>query len=234
MASNILTPEQNWRGIILLGKNTATYKLGLAKVLLDQAILGKTHISMDELSASFFELYRERLKTNRPQLNHISRKTIMERVVAKYNLEILSKEQAIEEVRINAFNDVLPRFHTIDNIPVSSNFYHFDFSTGLTITDKTFEAISNSNLQSLIEEITTRWDLLEAAFEIRKSNSKLENDIRAFYLLNGYKRTDITHLRSALDGYQKGICFYCGLPMFEENIEVDHVIPRQIVYHDEV
>jgi len=234
MASQILTPEEIWRGIILLGKNTATYKLGLAKVIIDQVMFGKSHISMDELSKKFFEIYKERLKTNRPQLNHFSRKTVMERVVSQYNLGLLTQEQAINEVKLNAFNDVLPRFHTIDNVSVPSNFYQFDFSSGVTITDSAFEAISTSNHLNLIDEITTRWDLLEAAFEIRRSNSKLENDIREFYLLNGYKRTEITHLRSALDGYQKGICFYCGLPMAEENIDVDHVIPRQIVFHDEV
>lgn len=233
MGPKILTPEENWRGIILLGKNTATYKLGLAKLIIDQVILENTHITMDNLSKSFFEIYKDRLKNNRPQLNHVSRKTVLEHVISKYNLGVISEQQAIDEIKNNAFNDVLPRFHTIDNVPVELNFYQFDFKNGVVITDNAFIAIK-SNVNYLLTEISTRWDLLEAAFEIKRSNGKLENDIREFYLLTGYRRTDITHLRLVLDGYQKGLCFYCGLPMAELNIEVDHVIPRQIIYHDEV
>ncbi len=34
MESSTLSPLDNWRGIILLGKNTATYKIALAKCLI--------------------------------------------------------------------------------------------------------------------------------------------------------------------------------------------------------
>ena len=44
----------------------------------------------------------------------------------------------------------------------------------------------------LKNELNSRWDLLEGAFEIKRNNSQLVNDIRKTYLLNGYERTDIT------------------------------------------
>ncbi len=234
MEISTITPIDNWRGIILLGKNTATYKLALAKCLFEFVEQDKTHVSMDELSKTFFDLYRRRLISNKPQLNHEYRLTVMENVIAKFNLGIITESKAIEEVKLNAFNDVLARFHTIDNQPVTTNFYFFDFQKGLTITDEASDVLSSDNKMDLISYIDSRWDLLEAAFEIKKTQSILANDILLFYLLNGYNRTDVTNLRSALNGYQNGICFYCNTEMDESNIDVDHVIPRRVINHDEV
>ncbi len=189
---------------------------------------------MDELSQEFFNLYNVRLINNKPQLNHANRKTKMEHIIDKVRIGKLTENQAIEEVKIGAFNDVLPRFHTIDRVPVNTDFYFYDFIKGLTITDEAFQVLTSPNINNFISQLNTRWDLLEAAFEINKSSSQLQNDIRRFYLFNGYERTSVTHLRSALDGYQNGICFYCNLPMQENHIDVDHVIPRQLIHHDEV
>jgi 5-methylcytosine-specific restriction endonuclease McrA len=69
---------------------------------------------------------------------------------------------------------------------------------------------------------------------MRRDDSALVNDVRRFYLERGYARTEISSLVPALQGYQNGICFYCGEAMGEGDIHVDHVIPRQLVHHDEV
>jgi len=76
--------------------------------------------------------------------------------------------------------------------------------------------------------------LLEAAFLMKRENNELSNDIRNFYLQKGYARKDITETRPVLNGYQQGICFYCGEVMREDDVHVDHVIPRQLVNHDEI
>lgn len=53
-------------------------------------------------------------------------------------------------------------------------------------------------------------------------------------MLDGDERTNITNNISVLNAYQKGICFYCGEALEGHSIHVDHVIPRQFVYHDEI
>lgn len=228
-----ITPKDCWRGIILLGLNTATYKVALATCLLSYSDQGKTFVSMDELANDFFDIYLARLQNGRPQLNLPGRLTVMERILEQYKLGKLSRERSILRVKAEAFNDVISRFHTVDNAPVPTVFYQYS-QEGLSLTDEVHKVLCGPNRLVLENEVQTRWDLLEAAFEINRSNFKLENDIRKFYLDNGYERTDITKLRPALNSYQNGSCFYCGEEMASDEIHVDHVIPRQLINHDDV
>ena len=46
-----------WKGIILFGLNAATYKMALAKVLLNFAQKGKSKIDWDVLSGAFLKEY---------------------------------------------------------------------------------------------------------------------------------------------------------------------------------
>lgn len=64
-------------------------------------------------------------------------------------------------------------------------------------------------------------------------NAELINDIKKFYLLKGYERTDITYMKDMLNGYQEGCCFYCGELLDPDEIHVDHVILRTFLCHDE-
>jgi hypothetical protein len=162
-----------------------------------------------------------------------NRRTVMEKIIDLYNVGKLTREQAITRVEHEAFNDVVPRFHTVNNAELPIKFYEHSES-GLILDDNLFNIFSKKTSANLIDETTSRWDLLEAAFEIRRTNHTLGNDIRKLYLSKGYERTSITHTRPVLNGYQNGICFYCGEKMANDDIHVDHVIPRQFLYHDEI
>ena len=223
-----------WRAIILYGRNTATYKIALAKCLLDFVGDRKTNITMHELATSFFNEYGKRLKKGMPQLDNPARQTVMENVVTRYNLGVITKDKAIEYVEANAFGDVITRYHTVNNFAVPVKFYEHN-ENGLVLTDSLFEVFENQEQAScLINEVESRWDLLEAAFLMRREDSYLENDIRSFYLMRGYERKNITNAVPVLNGYQNDICFYCGESMIGHDVHVDHVIPRQLVYHDEI
>ena len=54
--------EDYWRGIVLFGRNVATYKLALAKSLLELAPAGKTFITMEELAVPYAHYLAEPLK----------------------------------------------------------------------------------------------------------------------------------------------------------------------------
>jgi len=89
--------------------------------------------------------------------------------------------------------------------------------------------------KELEDEINARWSLLEGAFEINQSQEQyqLGNDIRQIYLENGYARMQLTYNVPFLQGYQGDVCFYCG-EQLDSDIHVDHVLPRQVLNHDEV
>ncbi len=71
-----------WKGIILFGLNAATYKMGLARTLLDFARQGKQQVSWSELSQAYLDQYIERIsRSSMPQQGNPTRRTVMERIV---------------------------------------------------------------------------------------------------------------------------------------------------------
>jgi hypothetical protein len=67
-----------WRAVTLYGRNVATYKIALGKVLLDLGASEKTSIDMLELAEAFLDVYQTRLAEPRPQINIPGRRTLME------------------------------------------------------------------------------------------------------------------------------------------------------------
>ena len=235
MLSDKFNNEDLWKGIILFGLNAATYKMALAKCLFVLARNNKSTISWDELSVAFLQEYIERLKTNpRPQQGNPMRLTVMERVVKKLEVGLISDSEAVDLVADKGLENVVPRFHTIgrDSTLIKEHFYTFDYGKSITLKD-TLLAFSEQQLQELQEELISRWSLLEGAFSINQKHFALANDVREIYLKKGYDRTPLTSNVSFLKGYQGNICFYCCEPLVED-IHVDHVLPRQVICHDEM
>jgi len=104
----------------------------------------------------------------------------------------------------------------------------------LTLHDNLL-VIAKSLSSELDAEISARWNLLEGAFSINQAQDRyiLANDLREIYLQTGYERTPLAHNIPFLQGYQGNVCFYCGETL-DSNIHVDHLLPRQVVYHDDV
>jgi len=227
------TEKDYWRALILYGLNTATYKMAFAKSLDHFVNIGKTDVPMIELAEVFFKLYLNRLENGMPQLDLPGRTTVMEQVVNRYKLGAIKEDEAIEYVKKNAFRDVLRAFQRLNGEQIPLEFYSYD-KDKLYLTDNVHKLLLSKDKEELIEEVDSRWGLIEAAFKIKREDIALENDIRSIYLSNGYERTNITNTIPVLNGYQKGICFYCGESMQGHTIHVDHVIPRQLIYHDEI
>lgn len=224
--------KELWRMLTLYGLNTATYKIALGQCLCNFTEADKTRVTMEMLAKEFFDLYNKRLENGMPQLSHETRLTVMEKVVAKYKGGVIGYDEAIDFVKNNAFGDVVPRFHNLDRVDIGHKFYEITDS-GIILTDSVFKVFEGAEKENLKQELDARWSLLESAFAMKRENAQLINDIKKFYLLKGYERTDITYMKDMLNGYQEGRCFYCGEMLDEDCIHVDHVIPRAFLYHDE-
>ncbi|MGI6663192.1 MAG: HNH endonuclease [Bacillota bacterium] len=231
-ANGQFTARDFWRAIILYGLNTATYKMALGQCIAEFVRNEQTKISVDDLALEFLHLYRERLANGKPQLSNPQRQSVMEQVVEEFNLGLIDTADAIARIKAQPFSEVIPRFHTVNGEAVVARFYEVS-GNSIIITDEACRLFTGTG-DDLLDELGSRWSMLEAAFEMNRDNSALVNDIRRFYLERGYKRTNITDLVPALQGYQDGICFYCGEHMQDDDIHVDHVIPRQLVRHDQV
>ncbi|NMT03495.1 HNH endonuclease, partial [Vibrio parahaemolyticus] len=106
-----------------------------------------------------------------------------ERIVKEYQLGALSRNEAIQKVGETAFEDVVPRFQTIgtDKSIVANHFYEIDMGNRLVLMDSLL-GLTSSQIDTLENEISARWGLLEGAFSINQTDFKLANDIREIYL----------------------------------------------------
>lgn len=229
------TTKDYWKALILYGLNQATYKIALGKTLLSLAEQSLTRVRWEQLSKELFQQYQQRLSNDpMPQQATPSRQTVMERIVKAHQIGTLSLDQAIQEVGANAFGDVIRRFDNLGNDEsFKGKFYRFDFGKELVLTDD-LHRIVEADTSELEEELDARWSLLEGAFSIQQKNFVLSNDLRLTYLENGYKRKNLTTNIPFLQGYQGNTCFYCGEPIPADDIHVDHVLPRQVLQHDEI
>lgn len=225
-----------WKALVLYGLNTATYKIAFGKTLLKLSSNGLTTVPWDLLSKEFLDQYIHRLGVDNPmpQLDHPNRITVMERVVAKYRAGKIDYGQAIEAVGRKAFDDVVPRFQNLGRRESFNGlFYEFEAGHNLVFTDDILR-LSIENRDELESELDARWGLLEGAFKIGADNFELNNDLRLIYIENGTERTNLTQNIPFLQGYQGNTCFYCSESIGRGDIEVDHVLPRQVVQHDEI
>jgi hypothetical protein len=225
-----------WKGIVLYGLNQATYKIALGKTLIDLTNNGKSTLDWHELSKAFLDNYIARLnQSDMPQQSNPSRQTTMERIVSGIKSGQLSYQQAVSEVGVNAFNDVIPRFQTIgtDKQLAAGKFYHYDFGKQIHIHDALFNILETSK-HEIIQELEARWSLLEGAFSLTHGECTLANSIREIYLEKATVRSNLTGNIPFLQGYQGNVCFYCGEGIEKASIHVDHLIPRQVIQHDEI
>jgi len=231
--SKTFSNNDYWQAIVLYGLNAATYKMALASVLLQSARSGESHLDWEHLSRKYLQEYLQRLETDpQPQQSNPSRLTKMERIVSDIKVGKESFETAVSRVADEAFSDVLTRFHTIgrDSDFAKDTFYTTEFGKRLTLTD---QLLSLSDVDQLEAEVSARWSLLEGAFVINQSNYALANSVRDIYLAAGYERKALAPTIPFLEGYQGNVCFYCGEPL-DGDIHVDHVLPRQVLNHDEI
>jgi hypothetical protein len=222
-----------WRAIVLYGRNAATYKIALGKVLLRFAAAETTTIDMPELANAFLEAYRTRLATPRRQMLVSGRRTLMERVVAGLSAGTLEHHQAVEIVARQGFNDVIPRFHVLPTTQVQERFYVED-GYRLRIDDSLIALARSPEAAGLGSELDTRWSLLETAFEPWYSPAALSTDGTEIFYGLSFERRAVALIRPVISGYQNGLCFYCSEPLGLAIPHVDHVVPRSFLAHDEI
>ena len=228
--------EDYWKALILYGLNQATYKIALGKTLLQLSNKGYTRVSWQVLSEEFFRQYQRRLTESEamPQQSNPARQTRMEQIVSAHTVGQMDTDQAISEVGATAFGDVIARFHNLGSLnDVQGKFYRYQFGKELQLTDE-LHRIAAADAPQLEAELDARWSMLEGAFSIQAGNYQLANDVRLIYLEHGYKRKDLSPNIPFLQGYQGNVCFYCGQSVLPGDIHVDHVLPRQVLHHDEL
>lgn len=235
---NDLSLESQWRAIILFGKNSATYKFAFAKSLLELIDQERTRISLEELSKPFADNLISHLKNSDKQGNSNSSK-FLDACRAHIQGE-LSHEQLYALTEKLGFVNVIDAFQNVNGSVIPSIFYEKDFSNGrkeIVITDDLLRLKESFHIQNFGQEVEARWNLVETAWNLKINPNLLEikyDDVSSLFFIEEtdfMRRKEITSVRDALNGYQKGKCFFSfqdiSIVSGDPKVcQVDHFLPH--------
>jgi hypothetical protein len=223
--------ENQWRALILFGRNVASYKFALARSLLDVAGRPDDLVRLEELAIPFAAHLRAHLRQAPKQATSSSSRFLEECRRANAG-EIGEDELRGTTVRLG-FNNVLNAFHRLGPTDVSTRFFVDERreSGGIRLTEQLRRMAASSSALDLEQESEARWRLVETAWELGVSHSIIEHerDGELLTVRRRGRRVTVTSVRAALNGYQKGKCFYCFSSISTTEgadlADVDHFFP---------
>ena len=237
------TREDFWRAVILFGRNVACYKFALAKCLLNLAQAGKTSIPLTDLAAPFAANVCEHLRLSDKQAT--SRSSRFLDACRKHNTGQLPADQLADAAARLGFNNVIDAFHVVNQGEISTRFFTDDRSgrlPGIVLTDDLFRLLEGYQGRNFGQEVEARWRLIETAWDLGLAARSLIVEFdpdheRLFALDRAFARRSITSCRDALNGYQKGKCFYCFAdvsvrPEAADLADIDHFFPHTLQPHE--
>jgi hypothetical protein len=189
-------------------------------------------ISLDDLALPFAGRVAEHLRTHDKQgTSPQSRFLDACRAFNKGELDT----DGLRAVTVKyCFNNAIDAFHNVDKAEVPERFFIDERKSakGIRITDRVRELLNEGHGPNLREEVEARWRLVETAWELNVPRQLLTVEFEPVSdsLVVPRRRTNITGARGALNGYQKGHCFYWYAPIEIETglatvCHVDHVVP---------
>ena len=230
--------ENYWRAIILFGRNVASYKFALAKTLYNFRQHPQDLIRLDELAPHFAEYICDHLKQCGTQSTS-KRSRFLDACRSFNNGEIL-KDKLIEETVKLGFQNVIDAFHNVHGSEIPGRFFLDERKTngGIRITDQFYSMAESPIIHELNQETEARWRLVETAWNLKLSRHVVsithdEINKKLQVLTSQNRRVAITSSRDALNGYQKGRCFYCfrNITIDAESsdlADVDHFFPHKL------
>ena len=231
--------ENYWRSVILFGRNVASYKFALAKALLELAENQKDSMVLEEMAIPYAKHLCEHLKSSDKQVTSAS--SIFLDSCRRYNQKEISEDELRDITVKKGFNNVLDAFHIVNQNEIPVRF--FDIERGkvrkIHLTDRLYNLTQQFQYENLPHEIEARWRLVETAWalEINPHLLRIGHDEQKemiFFSNQEGKRIAITSSRNALNGYQKGKCFYCFSDISVQSgsrqlADVDHFFPHALL-----
>lgn len=207
--------DSYWRSVILFGRNVASYKFALAKSLLEIAPTGKSEITLEELADPFSRHLCEHIAHSPRQVTSPGSGFLD--TCRSYNDGTSTHEALLSATVKNGFNNVIDAFHIVNNAALPVQFYTKDYcahSRRIILTDEIFKLQDTAFYNNFAKETESRWRLVETAWEQNISAGLLDiqySELGDLLYIDTakYRRKTVTSARAALNGYQKGKCFYC-------------------------
>lgn len=228
--------EDCWRGVVLYGRNTASYKFALASALLELNPKSGELVKLDRLAPYFAKQIARHLADAPKQITTSKGKFIQ--ACERFNLD-QDLNKLVDVTVGHGFANVIDAFHIVGSTPVAHSFFIDERKKhqGIRITDEFSKLTVGTQSFNLVQEVESRWRLVETAWNLGIATNLLnvhhDHSIGELFTFDkSLRRKGVTSSRSALNGYQKGRCFYC----FSElclvgdaiNVDVDHFFPHRL------
>lgn len=228
------TLENYWRGIILFGKNVASYKFALAHALYDLKPHGSDLILLEDLATPFSNHLCRHLQHAPKQITSRSSRFIT--ACSQFNAGEISRNRLTEITVSKGFSNVIDAFHNVNQGEIDKRFFIDERKShkGIRLTENFYRLGESQQYQNLSFETDARWSLVEQAWAMNISsrliNVEYDDSEQMLFSHNSERRVDISSCRDSLNGYQKGRCFYCFAPISlqkgdDQFADVDHFIP---------
>lgn len=229
--------ENHWRALILFGRNVASYKFALSKALLELRAEPGDLIKLEDLALPYARSLCEHLQHAPKQATSASSRFLD--ACRRANTGEISEDELRSVTVSLGFNNVIDAFHRLGPTDIPQRFFVDERRThgGIRLTDGLRALGELNSPEDLTRETEARWRLVETAWELGLSHSVIEFDTASedLTVLRRDGRTAVTSARSALNGYQKGHCFYCFAPIAvdgsEDMADVDHFFPWALRAH---
>lgn len=228
------TLENYWRGIILFGKNVASYKFALAHAQYDLKPHGSDLILLEDLAMPFSNHLCRHLQHAPKQITSRSSRFIT--ACSQFNAGEISRNRLTEITVSKGFSNVIDAFHNVNQGEIDKRFFIDERKShkGIRLTENFYRLGESQQYQNLSFETDARWSLVEQAWAMNISsrliNVEYDDSEQMLFSHNSERRVDISSCRDSLNGYQKGRCFYCFAPISlqkgdDQFADVDHFIP---------
>ena len=231
------TLENYWRAVILFGRNVASYKFALGHSLLELAGRGNEVVTLEDLAEPFSRHICNHLQIADKQ--GTSKSSQFLDTCRKFNVGEIKKEELLDTTAKRGFANVIDAFHVVHAGEIEKRFFTDERKgkeKGIRLTEDLFSLAETYQCQNLPAEIEARWRLVETAWELNLPRSVLtvayDADDQCLVVNDrSLERRTITGCRHALNGYQKGKCFYCFsdisvTPESTDLADVDHFFPH--------
>lgn len=227
--------EDCWRGIILYGQNSASYKFALAQSLIQLNPQAGQLVKLEDLAPVFGKAIAGHI-SHSPKQGTRPGKFLQS--AQSYNTDG-NLDALVKATVAGGFQDVIDAFHNIGTSSVLHRFFIDErkANKGIRITDEFSKLAEGVQLANITQEVDSRWRLVETAWNLGISASHLvvqhDHELGEIFTFDSTRRRKgVTSSRGALNGYQKGGCFYCAadLRLIGEdfNTDVDHFFPHKL------
>lgn len=229
------TLDNYWRAILLLGRNTASYKFSLAKTLLNLS-KKESSIKVEDIAIPFALNICDHLKKNKKQHTGLSNSFLSD--CTKFIEKKINSEQLKDSSIKNGFNYVLDAFHNVAGSTMPLFYENLKNKKKILLTDNYYRLLENNYRYDLDFEIQSRWEVWENGitekinprflqYRVNKESENLD------CFIDKKRRIDTHSLRPHLNIHQKGKCFYCFAKItiekgFNNSCEVDHYFPHKL------